>query len=123
MERFEQHGLFNRLGQEVDGPGPHRPDRQGDIAIAGQHDDRHVDADIGQGDLNLKPAQARHLHVQDDAADLGLRRDGHKRRPRRIGLDAEARGAEHEADRPLDRLLVVDDMNDTLVPHGPPQAN
>src|SRR5215471_6912572 len=48
--------LTNWLREKFDGPGLHRPDRHGDIAVPGDKHDGNSDLQLDEFILNIKPA-------------------------------------------------------------------
>ena len=67
-DRVEQILVAERLGQELDGAGLHRPHRHRDVAIAGDEDDRQLRLGLRQLALHVETAAPREAHVEHDAA-------------------------------------------------------
>jgi len=61
-----------RLGEQIHGPGLHGLDARWDVGVAGDEDDRQPAARGRQHLLQLDPGQARHPHVQHEAARAGV---------------------------------------------------
>jgi hypothetical protein len=68
FDRSEQLTRLDGLGEEVVCPRLDRPHRNADFRVGGQKHDGPRRADIGQAALELRPAQARHLDVEKNAA-------------------------------------------------------
>src|SRR5258708_6092001 len=64
----EQVLLAERLRQKLHRTGFHGPDRHGDVAVAGEEDDRQRRVRLGKLLLEIQPAQPRQAHVEHETA-------------------------------------------------------
>ena len=112
LHRLEEVLVGERLGEKLDGAGLHRPHRRRDVPVAGDEDDGDARVHPGELALEVEPGEARHLHVDDQAA----RRDAVvalQELPRREeGLGLEPRRAHEVADARAHRLIIIDHTHD-----------
>src|SRR5882672_1420069 len=105
----EQLLLAERLRQELDRAGLHRPHRHGDVAVAGEEDDRHLGVRLDELALQIQPTQPREAHVEYEASRR-VETTGVQERPRaRKYLDLESHRCDEPAQRVTYRRIVVDD--------------
>ncbi|MPN18910.1 hypothetical protein SDC9_166275 [bioreactor metagenome] len=107
----QQGEVFERLFQEVDGAGLHRPHRVGDVAVAGDEDDRQRPAAPRQFVLQRQAVDAGHADVEDETGKVLQPVERQEVERRGIDLDLHAFGADQAAQRFADRRVVVDDVN------------
>lgn len=111
----EQGLLADRLFQELDRARLHRLDGGRDIALAGEHDHRPVDAAARHLLQRRQSVRAGHAQVEQDAARLQPIQRGQE-----IARIGEGMGgkvcilAQHAADHRAHAALVVDNVNDQL---------
>src|SRR6185369_16566979 len=107
--RIEQILLAKRLREELDRPGLHGPDRHGDVAVAGEEDDRQGRVGAGELSLQVEAAQPREAHVEDKTSrriDSGPLQECLSARE---DLDRQAHGGEEPPERVADGGVVIDD--------------
>ena len=68
LDRVKQCLLVQRLGQELDGPGFHRLNRHGNVAMTADKYDWKVNAQFHQGTLEFKSAHPWHFDIKHNAA-------------------------------------------------------
>ena len=111
----EQILIAERLDQEIDGPGFHRPHRHRHVAVPGDEDDRYVDIRLGELGLKVEPAALRQPDIEHKTArhigQLGLQ----QLRSRPEQLDAQTHRAQQAAQRFAQRRIVVDDNDHGLL--------
>src|ERR1700752_1802758 len=66
LNSIEQVLIAKRLRQKLDGPRFHGLDRHWNITMAGDKDDRHVNASFHKLSLKMKSTQPRKPHVQNE---------------------------------------------------------
>ncbi len=123
MDGGDELFLRGMLLEEIDGAVLHGAHRAGNIGIAGEKDHRQCDLTLRKLALQFQSAQAGHLQVDDHAA---ARLAGYLReelRTRGTGTHGEAMCAEQARHRARERSVVVDDVNDGLVPHAAATTN
>ena len=82
-----------------------------DVCMPGQDDDRRDRSDRVQAVLQFRPADPRHLDVEEDAAHAWIIRKSRQQLFRGlVGLDSIAAGAQEAANRSPEGCVVVDDM-------------
>jgi hypothetical protein len=71
----------------------------------------HRHAALGERPLNLQTVNLRHTDVEQDASEFRVSDLLEERLAGTPGFDLIAGRLEHEAHRPADRFLVVDDVD------------
>jgi len=64
----EQHIVLERLRQDLDGSGPHRPDGHRDVAVASDEDNREVDSARRRLFPGGRDAEVGKVNVENEAA-------------------------------------------------------
>src|SRR2546423_795792 len=67
-QHVQQHGVIDRLFEEIEGAVLERGARGGDIAMSGEHDDRHLNAALAQHRLQLESGHPGHAQIRQHAA-------------------------------------------------------
>ena len=108
-DAVENGAVRERLFDEVDGTGLDRFDRHGDVAVAGDDDDRELRRGIGQSPLQLQPIHLRHAHVDQGASGQRPGQSIQKGPARFVGVDVVAGGFQQRTQGIADRIVIVDD--------------
>ena len=69
IDRGEQSGIGEWPLDEIDGASLHRPHRQWNVAVTGDHDQWKIQRTISQMLLKFEPIHLGHADVDDEAAD------------------------------------------------------
>src|SRR5262249_6161495 len=108
----EQLLLAEWVRQEFDRARFHGPDRHGNVAVAGDEDDRQLRVRLDELALQIEPAQPRQAHVEDEASRR-IRTTCVQERPRAgKHLDLESDGRDEPPQRVAHRRIVVDHEDD-----------
>src|SRR5437660_8021021 len=108
----EQHIVLERLRQDLDGSGPHRPDGHRDVAVASDEDDRAVDPLDGDSFLEVETAEVGKVNVENEAARSQDSRVGKKLASGAEGFGPPTLRADQQFQRLAHRDVVVDDEDD-----------
>ena len=114
VNRVEQFLIAEGLGEEVDGSGLHRLYGNRDVAVAGDEDDRDVEAGGVHLTLEFEPAHTGQPHVENEATGII---DGSSSEEVRTGderFNAHPDGFQQILDSVADRGIIVDDKNDWM---------
>ncbi len=77
MDRVDQRLIIEGFGEDLERPGLHEPDREGDVCMSGHENRGNLIPSIVQRRLEIEPAGVGHPDVQNQAArDFGA--DGRK---------------------------------------------
>jgi len=98
--------------QEVFGAGLDGAHAGGNVAVPGQEHDRQPVSELRQAVLELRPGQARHLHVEQNAIGHAGRRLLQQLLRGLVERHFVAGRVQEPCDRGPERRIVVDDMND-----------
>ena len=121
LDPLQQVLVVERLLQEVDRAGLHRPDRGGHVGVSGDHHRRAVVSLLGQFLEQLEAGHPRHLDVEDQAADPGRLVVAEERLGGGVALGLQSRGLDQETQRFSDAAVVVDDEDGRVMrQHGEP---
>ena len=69
LHRLQEFLIIERLGKEIDSTFFHGLDAHGDVAVAGDKDDRHAVIGLAELILQIHSAQSRHSHIENDTSD------------------------------------------------------
>ena len=102
------------LGDEVVGADLQADDDIDDVAVAGDHDDGHLDPCGAQPAADVEPCEAREVEVEEDEVGVGL--FGHAQAFDAVGghLHLKAVLATEQGDHAAHRRVVVDDQDGRL---------
>ena len=111
-DRLKQDLVVEGLLDEIHHAGLHRLDGERNVAVAGHHDDRGLEAERLEAMHELQAVQARHADIGDHA--------GRQRPRQRIEEDFGGRmvtrgiagGLQLEHDGMTDGVIIVDDVDD-----------
>ncbi len=110
-DRRQQPLLLDRLGQEILRTGLDRLHGRRNIPVAADEDDGQPASQRGEAILQLRSAQARHLHVQQDAGGFVRERRLQQLRCGFAGHHAETARRQQIAHRGAKRRVVIDDID------------
>ena len=108
---IEQHGVLERLHQELDRAGFHRLDAHRHIAVAGDEDDRHL-RPFGELLLEIETVESGQRHVEHEAARNGDARMGQKVLCRREQHRLPPGVLDQQLQRFAHRHVVIDDEDE-----------
>ena len=67
LHGVEQRLIVERLGEDVERAGLHRPDGERDVGVRGQEDHREIVAAAGESPLQVQAAQPGHADIEQQA--------------------------------------------------------
>ena len=111
-DRLQQFLFQYRFGKEVFRARLDRPHRYRNVAMTGYEDDGQPASELGELILQLRPAQAGHLHIQQNTAAILARQRLQELLGRLIERNSIAAGAQQLAKSRAERCIVIDDVND-----------
>jgi hypothetical protein len=118
LELIEVH----RLGDEVERPGLHRPDRRGDIAVGGHDDDRKLLVDLLDLPEHVEPVHVAELQVEEDEIGRAVAQALKGLSPALGAPDLVPGVGESVRNEVTDRLLVVNHVDDRRHARTPPDS-
>jgi hypothetical protein len=113
MDSVQQILIVERLGEELQRPRLHRPDRHGSISEASDENDRNVNIGLCQLALEIEPTLSRQPDIEDQAARniRQLPLQNFLRRAEKLNL--QTYGADQTVKRIADRGVVIYNEHDT----------
>ena len=118
LDRVEQIVGLEGLGEELVRPRLDGLDRHGDVTVAGDEDDGDLHVAPRQLLLQLDPAEAREVHVEDQAGRRLARGPLEEGRRRRVRLDPHPGRSQQRFPAVAGGFVVVDDADQQLLIHG-----